>query len=350
GSNVATDAISSALDLPFADAENMKRRLGEVGTELRSAERAVQATIEELVGEIRNSIQYFATLPGRSPIVEVTVTGAGAQLRGLVDQLQSQVRMPVKFVSPLSRLDLSGFDLSADQVASIEPVLAAPIGLALPEPNSAVREFNLVPPEVLERERQKRLLRYSVVAAAGAVVLLAGLSVWRYLQVHSAENDVSSLQTSVAALNAQIPKYSTVVRAQNDLKVASGEIAGLDGSAINWPAVLAELQARTPQGLSLSSFTGTTQSGSGAASSASSPGASNAGAVGSLNIGVSGTFPATAHFSPVAEWIDSITGSSMFDPPSVSGVSNAPVPGGTSVTFQSTVSLTSGALVKKANS
>jgi type IV pilus assembly protein PilM len=350
GSNLATDAISSALDLPFADAENMKRRLGETGTEVRSAERAVRPTIEELVSEIRNSIQYFAALPGRSPIVEVTVTGAGSRLRGLVEQLQSQVRMPVKFVSPLERLDLSGFDLTPDQAASIEPVLAAPIGLALPEPNPTVKKFNLVPPEVLQRERERQLLRYSLVAAAAVVVLLVSFSVLRFFQVHSAENSVSTLKRTLASLNAQIPKYNRVVRANNELTTAKDDIVSLERTNVNWPAVLTELDARIPPGLSADSFAGTISSQGASSSSTATAGASRGASVGQFVISVSGTFPATAHFSPVAEWIDSISASPMFDPPQVTGVSNTPDSGGTTVSFQSTVSLTSGALVQKAGS
>jgi len=68
-------------------------------------------------------------------------------------------------------------------------------------------------------------------------------------------------------------------------------------------------------------------------------------------VSVSGSFPANAHFSPVAEWIDSITASSIFDPPSVSGVTNTQATGGgTTVSFSSTISLKSSALVKKAGS
>lgn len=351
GSNLATEAISSALDLPFADAEAMKRRLGDSESQVRSAEFAVQPTIGELVGEIRNSIQYFASLPGRSAIAGVTVTGAGARLRGLVEQLQSQVRIPVRFVSPLSRLDLSGFDLSPEQVASIEPVLAAPIGLALPEPDPAVRNFNLVPPENLLRERQRRLVRYSCVGAGAVIVLLGGVSAWRFVQVHDAQNDVHALQANVASLNDQIPIYDTVVRANTELHVAQGRLARLSSTFVDWPAVLSQLDSSTPAGLSVTNFTGISQSASGSGSTVSStPGASNAGAIGSISVSVSGTFPANAHFSPVAEWIDDITAAPMFDPPSVAGVANAPVSGGTTVSFQSTVSLKNGALVTKGSS
>ncbi|HUC35706.1 MAG TPA: type IV pilus assembly protein PilM [Acidimicrobiales bacterium] len=350
GSNLATNAISSALDLPFADAEAMKRRLGNGESQVRSAERAVQATIGELVGEIRNSIQYFATLPGRSPITAVTITGAGARLWGLVEQLQTQVRIPVRFVSPLTKLDLSGFDLSPEQAASIEPVLAAPIGLALPEPNPAVRKFNLVPPEVLKREQERQLVRYSVIGVAIVVVILAGVSVWRFLQVHNAQNDVATLTTSVAGLNAQIPTFNQVVRANDELHLAQGQILRLDDASVNWPAVLAQLEARTPAGLAVTSFTGTAPAPSSGSASSGTPGASAAAAVGSFTVSVSGSFPASVHFDPAAEWIDSITASPMYEPPSVTGVTNAPAPGGTTVSFSSTVSLKSIALVTKATS
>jgi len=345
GSNSATIAISSALDLPFADAEDMKRRLGTSEAQVRSAERAVQPTIGELVGEIRNSIQYFASLPGRAPIVGVTITGAGARLRGLVEQLQGQIHIPVQFVSPLSRLDLSGFDLSPEQIASIEPVLAAPIGLALPEPNPDVKKFNLVPPEVLRRDRDRQLIRYSAIGAALVVVILGGLSVWRFLQVHNAQNDVSTLRTSVAALQAQIPTYDKVVSIAKELRVAQTEVTHISSTTVDWSAVVGQLGQRIPSGLSIITFTGTGAGTSGTAASTTSAaatlaGTAPAGSIGSLQVGVSGTFPNSAHFDPVAEWIDGLSSSPMFSPPGVASVTNTAVGGNTAVSFQSNLWLT----------
>jgi type IV pilus assembly protein PilM len=363
GSNLATTAIASALDVPFADAEAVKRRLGAAEAQVRSAERAVQPTIGELVGEIRNSIQYFASLPGRSPIAGVTITGAGARLRGLVEQLQSQVHIPVRFVSPLSRLDLSGFGLSPEQVASIEPILAVPIGLALPEPNPAVKRFNLVPPEAIQRERNRQLIRYSAIGAAVVVVLLGAFSASRFLEVRHTQQDNEALRKSVAGLRAVIPTYDKAAIAEGELHAAEAQVTLLNSTSVDWPAVLAELNARMPAGLSVTNFAGTVQTSSGSKSSGitlppgttlppgvTMPGASNVRVVGSITVSVSGTFPANAHFDPAAEWIDSVTASSMFSPPSVTALTNTPSPGGTTVSFQSTVLLKSGAFVKKASS
>src|ERR1700722_5773988 len=59
GGSEVTAAIAAALDLPQADAEGIKLRLGDGSAQTQAAEFALQSTIQGLVGEIRSSIQYF---------------------------------------------------------------------------------------------------------------------------------------------------------------------------------------------------------------------------------------------------------------------------------------------------
>ncbi len=349
GGNAATAAIASSLDLPMTDAEALKRRLGEGSSQVQSAESAVQPNIAELVAEIRNSIQYFATLPGRAPITQVALTGGGARLRGLIKQLRAQVRIPVEHVSPLTRLDLSRIDLTEEQAASIEPVLATPIGLALPEPNPDVRKFNLVPPEIAKRAFERKVTRQAFVAAAGVGLILLAVSGWRFWQVHNAENNVSGLHASVNALNAQIPTFDKVVAIGNELRLARSEVSHVSTTAVDWAAVVSELGNRIPAGLGITTFNGTANSGGAptsattTAGTAAAIGAGPASGIGTLSMGVSGTFPSTAHFDPVAQWIDGLSASSFFTPPGVASVSNAPNGGNTTVTFQSSLYLTAAA-------
>ena len=357
GGNAATAAVASSLDLPLVDAEGIKRRLGEVSSQVASAEQAVQPSIAELVGEIRNSVQYFATLPGRAPIARVLLTGGGAKLRGLVKELRAQVRIPVEHVSPLARLDLTRIDLSPEQAASIDPVLATPIGLALPEPNASVRKFNLVPPEVTQRAFERQVARKTFVAAGLVALALVGASAFRFLQVHSAQNGVNALHSSVAQLNAQIPTYDKVVAITNELRTAKTQVAHLSSTAVDWSAVVGELGHRIPAGLAINTFTGTSTAqgataGTGTTATATATATpATPGAIGSLALGVSGTVPSSAHFDPVAQWIDGLTASTMFSPPGVASVANAPAGANTAVTFQSTLWLTPDAnLTKNAGS
>ena len=215
GGNAATAAISAGLDVPLVDAEAIKRHLGELGPQTKAAERAVTGCLRDLVGEIRNSIQYFASLPDRAPISRVLITGGGSMLHGLVEALQAQVRIPVTAISPLSRLDLSGVDLTPAQASVIDPVLAAPIGLALPEPNPEVKNFNLIPPEIREQAFTRMVVRRTIAAAAAVGVLVLGFGAFRFWQVHSAQGNVTSLQASVAQLQSQIPTYDRAAAATN---------------------------------------------------------------------------------------------------------------------------------------
>ena len=56
-------------------------------------------------------------------------------------------------------------DLSPEQAAEVGPVLATPIGLALPEPDKAVKKFNLLPPEVAKRAQMKRIEQRTLLGA-----------------------------------------------------------------------------------------------------------------------------------------------------------------------------------------
>ncbi len=224
GGNATTAAVSAALDLPISDAEGVKRRIGESSAQIQAAERAAQSSMTELVGEIRNSIQYFASLPGRLPVSRVLVTGGGSELFGLLPMLEAQVRLPVLTVSPLTRLDTSRLDLNEEQAAEVGPVLATPIGFALPEPDKSVKKFNLIPPEVARRMRMKKVQERTLLASVAVLVVLVLFGGWKLYQVHNAQNTVDGLQQNIATLNAQVPKYDLVVAANDAYSAGESDV------------------------------------------------------------------------------------------------------------------------------
>lgn len=334
GGNATTAAIGSALDLPLADAEALKRQLGDNVPQVQAAERAARSSMNELVGEIRNSIQYFASLPGRAPISRILLTGGGSRVNGLIETLQSQVRIPVQIVSPLSRLDLRKLDQNADQLASIETLATTPIGLALPEPNASVQKFNLIPPEVAEKAFQRNLKRKSILVGVAVLILLMLGGVLQFLRYHLAENNVQAASTQISSLQTEIPKYDHVVKAAQELAQSKEQISAVSTSSVDWYAVLTELTARTPAGLRVESVTGATGSGS-QASGSSTP----VQGIGQMTVNVNGTYRTDTHFSPVAEWIDNLSASPFFFPPSVASASNQKNGSSTQIQFSSTINL-----------
>jgi type IV pilus assembly protein PilM len=356
GGNATTASISAALDLPLADAEGIKRRIGEPIGQIQAAEQAAQASMIELVGEIRNSIQYFASLPGRLAVSRVLITGGGSELVGLSSMLEDQVRLPVLTVSPLARLDTSKLELSPEQAQEVGPVLATPIGLAMPEPDKAVKKFNLLPPEVAQRARMKRIQKRTLLVGAVVLVALALLGAGRFYQVHKAQNDVNALQANIAALNAQVPKYDLVVAANNAYSAGVARRASVLGAAVDWPVALSDLIAITPPAAEVESFSGsstgsstgttapttagatTAATGSGATAGQSAP---TSAAIGTIQLGVTGPGPS---LSISEAWINAIAGSSLFANP-IQGATQ--VNSNTTISFPFEVSVTPNASLEK---
>ena len=355
GGNATTAAVSAALDLPITDAEGLKRRIGEPVAQMQAAERAAQASMNDLVGEIRNSIQYFASLPGRLPVSRILVTGGGSELAGLRSMLEEQIRLPVLTVSPLARLDISKLDLSEEQAAEVGAVLATPIGLALPEPDKAVKKFNLLPPEVAKRMKMKKLQERTLLAGVAVIILLVLFGGWKFYQVHNAQNSVTTLQADIASLNAQVPKYDTVVAAQDAYTAGVARRASVLGAAVDWPLALNNLIAITPKGAEVQSFNGlansaagsTTPSSSGAttaATTATSSTASNSttsAAIGSIATTVTGPGPS---LSISESWINAVAGSKFFANPLQGATVVNP---NTTITFPFAVSITPNASLDK---
>ncbi len=347
GGNATTAAISGALDLPITDGEGLKRRIGDEDAQLQTAERAAQASMADLVGEIRNSIQYFASLPGRLPVSRVLVTGGGSALYGLIPMLESQVHLPVLTVSPLDRLDTSKLDLTEAQAAEVSPVLSTPIGLALPEPDKTVKKFNLLPPEVAQRTRLKKIQERTLVGCVAVLVLLLGFGMWKILQVHNAQNNVASLQSEIGTLNAQVPKYDLVVAANNAYTAGVDRRDSVLSSAIDWPVVFNNLMSITPAGASVQAFNGastTTTTGSSATTTSATSGASSAttsAAIGSIQLGVTGPGP---NLTISEAWINAIAGSQYFANP-LQGATTANSDG--TISFPFTISITPNASLDK---
>ena len=316
GGNATTAAISASLDIPIMDAEALKYRLGEESHQVQAAERVSQASMLELVDEIRNSIQYFASLPGRLPVSQVLVTGGGSELHGLLDMLESQVRIPVHIRSSLERVDISKLGLSQEQMDTVAPVLSSPIGLALPEPDKAVKKFNLLPPEVAQKVRTKRIQDRTLVGSIVFLVLLLVFGGWKYVQVHNEQNTVDALHGDIASLNAQVPKYDLVVAANDAYTKGVARRASVLNSAVDWPLALSSLISITPTSAAVQSSngsqiaTGASAAATGAASGAAT--GTHSAAIGSMNLDVKGPGPS---LSISEAWINAISGSQYFANP-----------------------------------
>lgn len=133
GGQDVTDAIAERLGLPAALAEAVKRGVVEdvSDQDLALVRSAVELMQEVFVDEIRSSIDYYAASNTQFPVERIVLSGGGSLLHGIADRLESVTRRPVVLGDAMSGLHVGRTGLDDDQLASVQPLAAVPVGLAL---------------------------------------------------------------------------------------------------------------------------------------------------------------------------------------------------------------------------
>ena len=95
----------------------------------------VTSTVEALnpwattvIGEIRNSLDYFQASDPSAPIQSLTITGRTVELDGLLERIATQIPLSVRVMDPLA-----GLPASKSVAKGLDPDtrLAVAVGLAM---------------------------------------------------------------------------------------------------------------------------------------------------------------------------------------------------------------------------
>ena len=238
-------------------------------------------------------------------------------------------------------------DITPEQAGEVAPVLATPIGLALSEPDKAVKKFNLLPPEVAQKAKLKRIQERTLIGSIVVIALLVLFGGWKFLQVHNAQSDVNDLQANITTLNAQVPKYDLVVAANNAYTKGLARRASVLNSAVDWPLTLNSLISITPANAAVQTFDGSQLTAVAGSTTAPAPGAKSdtkSAAIGTINLQVTGPGPS---LSISAAWINAVSKSQYFANPLQGATTVNP---DSSISFPFNVSITPNAsLIKNAS-
>lgn len=136
GGNAMSETLATGLDIPFDDAERLKRQTGLPGDEdgARGQDPAVgiiEARAADLVDEIRGSLDFYLAQAGATPIARVVLSGGGSRLINLGARLSAALGLPVEQGRTLRRVKPGRTRLTEDQLIEAEPVMAAATGLAM---------------------------------------------------------------------------------------------------------------------------------------------------------------------------------------------------------------------------
>ena len=130
GGDDATTALADSLGVSQEEAEAVKFDLGrDVGPE--PAKLVLKRQVDNLVEEIRGSLDYYLSQEDSEPVTSIILTGGGSLTAGLSTRLEATLRTPVTPGTPLSQLNTSKSGLTEDQLRQVDPVSAAAVGLAM---------------------------------------------------------------------------------------------------------------------------------------------------------------------------------------------------------------------------
>ncbi|MBI4086775.1 type IV pilus assembly protein PilM [Candidatus Kaiserbacteria bacterium] len=129
GSQDMTLALSQALQLSVADAEELKRQVGlsEAGNDPR-IKQSLNFTLERILAESRRVVGAYE-IATKVKVSKVILTGGGALLKGLLATAKTYFERDVVLADPFSKVEYPAF--LEDTLKEAGPSFAVAIGVAL---------------------------------------------------------------------------------------------------------------------------------------------------------------------------------------------------------------------------
>jgi hypothetical protein len=126
-----------------------------------------------------------------------------------------------------------------------------------------VRQINLLPPEVFQRRRDRRIISAIVL---GFVVILGLLLVVFLVQtgrLSGARGDLAAQERQNKRLQRQVSDLARAAEIQQELESKTQLLGQLTTSEVRWSVVLADVATYIPADVWLTNFTGSVQVGGG---------------------------------------------------------------------------------------
>ncbi len=202
---------------------------------------------------------------------------------------------------------------------------------------------DLMPPEIAEAARFRRLQLAMGAAVLASVAVVAGLYLHEHSGVTSARAQLATAKTQQVGLQQRLASLQTVKDTYAEVQAKHQLLATAMGQEIRWSFYLNDLSLRIPSNVWLTAVSatestapGVSSSGTTAAPAVAPAATSNVGTISFSGIGM--------RHDDVAQWLDSLSRISGFATPTFSSSTESAIGPRSVVDFGSQASVTSQAL------
>ena len=169
-----TAAIERALEVDTAEAEQFKRSLDlssqmpeePVDERTTRATEAARREVNGLARELASSLHFYQDQPDSLGFAEITITGGGAHLKGLAEQLEELIGISVRVADPFARV-------GSGKRRRLQRPGRRPRRRNRTGNRGLMRAVNLLPRQQVERTRERPNAVILVASIGGAAVVLA---------------------------------------------------------------------------------------------------------------------------------------------------------------------------------
>ncbi|MHB1499482.1 MAG: pilus assembly protein PilM, partial [Acidimicrobiales bacterium] len=308
--------------------------------------------VDPVLEEVRSSIEYFLSHAQGATLARVQLTGGGARVVGLAERLAATLGIPVVAATLAPSYERLALGLDDEQLKEASWRWTTAAGLALWGSGTSAHAPSLVPPEIAERARARR-----VMAGAGAgVVLAAGglgmLSHSRVSEINNARTETKVDQQEATRLQAEIFKLQSLGTVQSEVLTRRNLAVEALANDIDWVGLDGRIVKALPGGVRVTQVSFSTSPPQ-VPPQGSSPASKYVGQV-TITADTTGGLPSIASFvramtrvrGLAAVWVASTNSASQ--PSGGAGVRNAFTQSLGEMQFSASAEVTNAALSKRA--
>ncbi len=247
GGNSVTQEIRAALDLPFEDAEKIKRS-AIAGDPIPTGEyaafsEAVENFYKRLNVEISRTKAIYKNHGSEDEPTQCRLTGGGSLLPDIENRLKDRLGIPVERYDPLKEIHV-GHGCPSDSLEMDKAFLGEAMGIAVGRFLPDSPKVNLLPRSILWQRKFKRQQPYYLIAGMVACAAVALPLVSTMISVQRYDQEIQNLDTNIAPLRQLNGKIIERIESIEKLKGVIGEAAEVAQVRSNWMLFLNDVQTR----------------------------------------------------------------------------------------------------------
>jgi type IV pilus assembly protein PilM len=123
--------IQRELSLDFSQSEALLKGETVEGKTLNDVLAYRDGFLEELLGEIQRSFDYFRATTESHDITHIYLSGGGALMANLPEYIHESLGIPFDIVQPFQNISIDSKQFNLNHITSIAPMMDVGVGLAL---------------------------------------------------------------------------------------------------------------------------------------------------------------------------------------------------------------------------